>query len=180
MREGRLARVSRTAALVVVVAGLTAGCSGDGDDPEAAPSASPTESASPSPDAADPTGTPDPGDDATPQGFAVVGIDCGLLDQTDTAADPETQDETLAAGELCIANALRTGQTATFRLITSGLEVDPVYATYVVEGPGELTITEDHRAVVVSGVDQRTKRCTEARGLQEQGNCTTQEDRREG
>ncbi|MDP3969421.1 MAG: hypothetical protein Q8Q02_14215 [Nocardioides sp.] len=173
-------RAGRVTAVAGVLAVLAAGCSGD-DEPEAAPRADPTAS-SPSPSASEePTGSPtEPGEGGTPAGFEVVGIDCGLLDQTDAEAEPGSQDDTLAAGELCIANALRTGQSATFRLITSGLEVDPVYATYVVEGPGELTITEDHGAVVVSGVDRRTKRCTEARGLQEQGNCTTQEDRREG
>lgn len=179
MRAGR-----RTAfAGVLVVLASTAGCSSD-DEPQASPSPDAT-ATSPSPSAseepADPEpGTGEPGEDETPADFTVVGLDCGLLDQTDVEADPADQDETLAAGELCIANALRTGQSATFRLITSGLEVDPVYATYVVEGPGRLTITEDHAAVLVSGVDRRTKRCTEARGLQEQGNCTTQEDRREG
>ena len=180
MSAGRMVRAGRAVAVLAVLTVLGAGCS-DGE-PEAAPSAEPTPDASPGTGASGaPSQTPtEPGDEATPEGFEVVGIDCGLLDQTDLSADQETQDETLAAGELCIANALRTGQPATFRLVTSGLEVDPVYATYVVEGPGELTITEDHRAVVVSGVDSRTKRCTEARGLQEQGNCTTQEDRREG
>ncbi|MDP9821399.1 hypothetical protein [Nocardioides massiliensis] len=158
--------------VVVAVVGVglcvLGGCS-DSGAPEADPTPGARTSAGPS--SAAPT-TPDP--TAAPSGFVVTGIDCGLLDQRRDAAEDGATDG-FADSDRCVANALATGQPATFRLVTESLEGEAVFALFTVEGPGQLTITEDHRAVLVSEIDERVKTCTGARSLSAQGTCETRD-----
>lgn len=171
---------------VVVAAGLLllGGCSDEA--PSAAPSAGPTAgpTAGPDPSAAASPTAPDsaPTDAPTPEDFVAAGIDCGLLDQTAQAArdDAAPSDGAFADADRCMANALRSGQGATFRLITESLEGEPIFARFSVEGPGRLLITEDHRAVIASPIDRRTKTCTAARSLTDQGPCSTVDEDRNG
>lgn len=161
----------RTVAVVVTVGLLVLGGCSDADAPEA----DPTPSARTSPGSPNTAPTaPDPG--ATPSDFVVTGIDCGLLDQRrDGTGTDEGADDGFADSDRCVANALATGQAATFRLVTESLEGEAVFALFAVEGPGRLTITEDHRAVLVSEIDERVKTCTGARSLSAQGTCETRD-----
>lgn len=174
---------------VVALAGalVLGGCSGDADEPAAGPSPSASPSDGPSPDS---SASPSPGDPTAgpgvlPADFTVTGIDCGLLDTrldvpgSTGAQGPDAEADAFAAGDLCLGNALRTGQAATFRLVSATMEGDPVFASFVVDGIGSLTITEDHRGVLVSDIDRRTKTCTAARGLNNQGACEVVEEPRE-
>lgn len=160
----------RIAGLAIAGLLVLTGCS-----EEAAPAASGTPgtpgssgAASPSPSSTPPA---DPRAVRTPADFTVTGIDCGLLDQR---ADPEVPEppDGFATADRCVANALRTGQGATFRLISESAEGEPVFARFAVEGPGRLVITEDHRGILASAIDTRVKTCTEARSLSAQGSCT--------
>lgn len=160
---------------MVVATGLLVltGCSGGENptsDPDPSTAGSPTDpSGSPS---ASPSAVPAPGEAPTPTDFVATGIDCGLLDQRLATTDAE---DGFDVADRCVANALRTGQSATFRLVTESLDGEALFALFAVDGPGRLTITEDHRAVLLSEIDERVKTCTDARSLSAQGNCTTRE-----
>ncbi len=100
---------------------------------------------------------------ATPTARSPHVFDCGRVQPASRA--PVRHAKMLGLADTCLRNALSIGQPARFVRVEDA-EGGTVRTTYVVTGPGELSISAD------DGHRVRARRCTGATGLFLLGTCS--------